>query len=187
MRLIDKLEAAIKAGSWKDVCIVYKQMTGKTIEPPNIVTEPVFDINTASKTEIYKRLKKSIELGPIKEYSVEDLRDIWVMHNEPQVEEQNNPIASVEEVENVSVNPEFTFTSAKKRDKIINIDKKKLKPRFTEFPSYGDEGKSKIERDRKQELVRVPCRKCKTMSDVHPSLVIHGLNNDKSYICPKCS
>jgi len=192
-KLVDQLESAITVGDWTQVCNVFEKMTGRVVAPPKPKETPyVFNWKTAKKAELYKELSKVMTgIGPAKNYSTEDLRDMAQIHftdNEQDVEiEQYESLTSgfpVSTTENP--NTEYTYIPPNKTP--LNGDKKKLNPRFTEFPSYDDEGKAKVSRDRDApKLISTPCRKCHEVSKVHPSLVNKGINGEKIYICPKCS
>lgn len=190
-KLVDQLENAIKSADWVTVCAVFKKMTGRTIEPPK-VGPPPFDWKTAKKAELYKVLQAELgKLDPPKDYTTEDLRSMAQIHFDGDDDEGDTlqredfvdyriPVDS-EQVEYTYIPPGKT--------NVLNIDKKKLNPRFTEFPSYDDEGKSKVARDRDApQLMSAPCLKCKQVyNDIHPSLINKKVTGEKIYICPKCS
>ena len=186
-KLVDQLESAITAGDWAQVCNVFEKMTGRVITPPKPKEViHVFNWKTAKKAELHKELSKVMAgIGPAKNYSTEDLRDMAQIHftDNEQYEELTTEF-TVATTENP--NTEYTYIPPNKTP--LNGDKKKLNPRFTEFPSYDDEGKAKVTRDRDApKLISTPCRKCHEVSKVHPSVVNKGINGEKIYICPKCS
>jgi hypothetical protein len=182
-KLVDQLENAIKSADWPTVCAVFKKMTGRTVEPPK-VGPPPFNWKTAKKADLYKFLQEEMgELDPIKEYSTEDLRAMAQMANaEPDEEpELELPIGSPN-----NSSTEYTYMPPGKTP--LNGDKQKLRPSFREFPSYDDEGKAKIVRDRGGPvMVDAQCKKCRTTQSVNEALVNRGPHNEKIYICPKCS
>ena len=189
-KLIDQLENAIKSADWVTVCAVFKKMTGRTVEPPK-VGPPPFDWKTAKKGELYKVLQEKLgELDPIKDYTTEDLRVMAQMSlNEEETEEDNTQEDLVDTRSPVTEEEEqYTYIPPGKTN-LLNVDKKKLNPRFTEFPTYGDEGKSKVPRDRDAPtLMSAPCLKCRqTYNNIHPSLINKKVTGEQIYICPNCS
>lgn len=184
-KLVDQLESAIKLADWPTVCAVFKKMTGRTVNPP-IVEKPAFNWKTAKKKELYDALKEVMgEMDNYKNYTIDDLRDMAnIQFSEDEPEEDF--VAAPKGAKNTSSEPEYTYIPENKKP--LNGDIRKLNPRFTEFPSYDDEGPSKITRDRPTaQKINASCRKCHSISSVHPNLVTTGYNGEKIYYCPKCS
>lgn len=193
-KLIDQLEAGIVSGDWKVVCDVFKKMTGKDVAPPKLVVAPLtppFNVATAKKTEIYKKLSELITLGPMKDYSTDDLRDLYTLNTEEALdfeeEVELSVVSATDNGDNASPNPAYTYVPKEKAHRILNGDKRKFNPTFRDFDSYNDEGKSKVERDRKAVTISVNCRKCGSHVNAHPSTVTTGITGEKIFYCPKCS
>ena len=182
-KLIDQLENAIISADWPTVCAVFKKMTGRTVEPPK-VGPPPFDWKTAKKIDLYKFLQEEMgELDPIKEYTTEDLRAMAQMAKDSEEPEVGAELSIGSDDDG---NVEYTYMPPGKTP--LNMDKKKLRPSFREFPSYNDEGKAKIVRDREAPImVDAQCKKCRVTQPVNEALVNRGPRNEKIYICPKCS
>ena len=83
MTPLGKIEEGIIGGDWKLVCDGFNRLTGKKVTPPlTKQIQEVFDPNTAKKAQLYSWLKTNtdMEMGPPKEYSIEDLREIVNVH-----------------------------------------------------------------------------------------------------------
>lgn len=184
-KLTDQLEEYIRAGDWSGVCAVFKKLTGRDVEPPKTAPKTKSP-EQMGKKELYTLLSKAQKLAPMKEYTLEDLREM-VSLQEMETEEDGEitTIRPVSGKKNISPNPDFTYIPEGRNP--LNMDKRKMKPVLRDFKTYDDEGGSKIARNRKKDSVRATCRECKKSADIHPSLVISGIDNEKTYICPKCS
>jgi len=183
-KLVDQLEKAIKDGDWAGVCASFKKMTGREVQPP--VVKPVkspFNPATAKKVELYKELSSMLELEPIKSYTISDLRSMWILNSSDSVSEDAEVINTIP----VRTESAYTYIPPEKAHKVLNGDKVPLRPTFRDFDTYGDEGKTKVERNRKANLMKVNCRKCKVESSVSPAVVTKSIDGDNVYICPKCS
>ncbi len=175
-KLINSFESAIKAGDWSSICDVFFKMTGKKIDPPVIKPAIVeFDPSKATKTQLYKKIKEfNPDIGPAKSFSLEDLLVMYKMYS-PSDEEVNEPIAVRSTVEN-----DWAYVPPNARP--LNGDKVKIVPRLTDFDTYDDEGASKVQRTRKNDLVLATCRKCKKTVSVSPVLVT-GINDNGQRVC----
>ena len=183
-KLTDQLEDYIKKGDWVGVCSVFKKLTGRDVSPPK--QAPI--TKKITKKSLYAELSESMELAPIGEYTLDDLKDMVALQATENVE--TDDLSEIEPPKdgekNISANPEFTYIPEKKRSKILNMDKERLAPRFTELGRYDDEDKPPVPRTRKQLKKTVACRSCHQSASIHPSLIIKGIDGQETYICPKC-
>lgn len=75
------IENGILSGDWLLVCQGFNKLTGKKISPPaSPKVESGFDPETAPKKDLYKFMKDRIDVGPIKDYTVADLREMVAIH-----------------------------------------------------------------------------------------------------------
>lgn len=180
-KLINSFEAAIKAGDWSSVCDVFFKMTGKKIDPPAIKPIAIqFDPTTATKTQLYKKIKElNPDIGPAKNFSSEDLLVMYKMYYSTDEDEI--------EVSTTQVITENDWAYVPPNARPLNGDKIKVTPRLTDFDTYDDEGGSKVQRTRKNDLIKAVCRKCKKTVSVSPVLIT-GTSNDgqKMCICHSC-
>lgn len=193
-KVFSALEDAITNGSWADVCKFYTKMTGKPISPPE--QKPQFNIETANKKTMYAEVKKLMpDIGPIKNFTLEELKEIYSLRDvevEEEFEDQVITPAQLVNIEtvNAAANPEFTYVNPKKKDKMINMDKRGFNARLTDFRSYGDEKEvSRSMIPRSQNKVTARCVRCSRVAQVSPLVTIAGREDgiEKSYICAKCS
>lgn len=79
---LTNIENGILLGDWALVCQGFNKLTGKSLSPPAPAVKPAarFNPETAPKKELYKFMTGVIEMGPIKDYTVADLREMAVVH-----------------------------------------------------------------------------------------------------------
>lgn len=192
-KITDNIKNGILTKNWNLICDSYFRLTGEKVEvPEDTAPATVIDPFTMNKKDLYKYLTVDLEcrLGPMKSYQLDDLKVILTASletDEPKLVAANK----INESENASTSPEFTYVPPQKKDRVLNMDKKRLPVNLNDFPSYGDEGKSKVERNRASAAaikVNATCIRCKKSAAVNPAIIIKGVdNNEKNYICEKCS
>lgn len=190
-KITDNIKNGILRKNWSLICDSYFRLTGEKIDvPEDTVPATVIDPFTMNKKDLYKYLTVDLEcrLGPMKSYQLDDLRVILTASLEMD-ESKLTTANKISESENASISPEFTYVPPNKKDRVLNMDKKRLPVNLNDFPSYGDEGKSKVERTRTTAVkVNATCMRCKKSAAVNPAILIIGTdNNEKVYICEKCS
>lgn len=95
MTPLTKIENGILAGDWQLVCDGYNKITGKNLAPPIIEPpKPLFNIETASKKELYSHIKENLNpsIGAMKSFSIEELREVMSIYQTEDKSEESNPV-----------------------------------------------------------------------------------------------
>lgn len=80
MTPLTKIENGILSANWQLVCDGFNKLTGKSLLPPVVnPPKPVFDIETASKKQVYEFIKENLNpsIGAMKSFSIEELREMF--------------------------------------------------------------------------------------------------------------
>lgn len=204
MTPLGKIEAGITDANWQLVCDGFNKLTGKKMEPPiiKVAISESFDPNKAKKTQLYKWLQDKIEMGPSKEYSTEELREIANVHLlsiEPDMETveipikkdagyinpdlRGGPYPSVDLPDGAAFLDGFRYTSGKK--KLLPMDTLKVVATLDpQLAKVGDPTNEYTPREppRKAQLT---CLKCSKVFEGYAGIGV-TLDGQLKALCPVC-
>jgi hypothetical protein len=191
MKLLEDIEKGILAGDWKQVVKAYNKLTGKDIKVPDL-----FDHKTANKRDVFNYLtnKMKITLRPIKEYTLEELRDLVDFYK------NNTDNNKFDNIDNIEFEDKEIVEAIKKSTPDVNAGEflfitnpdavpeelKNMRPRLTDFPVYDDEKPIENKTYRAPvKFIKARCKKCNNMVERHPQFVVHSQGEDIC-VCEKC-
>lgn len=183
------IEKGILSGNWKDVCAGFNKITGKNIEPPkttNMVAQKVFDIKTAKKTEIYKKLLEFNEnLAPAKTYTLEDLREMWTIYNVEQIQPENLETETVQSNADLQILDGFRYV--KDPNRLMYDDKKSVKVSMDKVLEKVKENSNfqRKESNSRPTKIKARCTKCKTIFNTYKSYASE-IDGELMGVCDVC-
>lgn len=182
---LSKIENGIINGDWKLVCEGFNRITGKNLEPPVIKfeTSQPFDPSKAKKAELYKKLSELMELEPVKNYSTEELREMYFVHSLEESEPVSVKIDESKPFTKGKMLDGFRFTSGK--GNLLPIDKEPLvatlDPQLTKIK---DPEKEYVPREAPQKIMAT-CHRC---GKKHQTIKAYGvtLDGETKALCRNC-
>ena len=186
---LSKIEKGIIDGDWKLVCEGFNRITGKNLEPPKVIVETIkpFDPSKAKKADLYKKLLELMPLEPVKNYSTEELREMYLVHSleesEPEQEQITPKADKVQELKVGKMLDGFRFTSGK--GNLLPMDKEPLvatlDPQLTKVK---DPEKEYVPREAPQKI-KAKCHKC---GKIHQTIKAYGvtLDGETKALCRNC-
>ena len=194
MTPLGKIEEGIIGGDWKLVCDGFNRLTGKKVTPPlTKQIQEVFDPNTAKKAQLYSWLKTNtdMEMGPPKEYSIEDLREIVNVHilSEAPAKRDSgytNPFKSNQDVKlegGGAFLDGFRYTSGK--GKLLPMDTLKVTAALDpQLVKVGDPTNEYIPREPPKKA-NLKCLKCNKVFEGYAHLGVTS-DGELKALCPVC-
>ena len=208
---LTNIENGILLGDWMLVCQGFNKLTGKSLSPPAPTAKPVVKFNpeTAPKKELYKFMTGVIEMGPIKDYTVADLREMAVVHamgetdddyTEPIIDDRYTVEQPVRK-DNGFINPfksdtslpdggqfldGFRYRSGKSKSEMLPIDKLKVKAVVDpQLVKVGDPAADYTPRE-PVEKVDNKCMKCSKTFKAYKGIGVE-VDGELKSLCPICS
>jgi len=184
MKLLKDIEKGILEGNWDIVVKAYNKITGKNLEVPDL-----FNPKTANKRELYKYLttKMSKSLQPIKEYTIEELRDlITFFGNETNDAEEQITNELNDVVEDLETDSEESYIFITNPDAEIPENLKHLRPTKLPHLEFGDEKKIDKQYRPPVKLIKAECKKCHQMVEMKRDFVIKSPNGGYHCVCEQC-
>ncbi len=212
---LTNIENGILLGDWTLVCQGFNKLTGKSLSPPAPAAKPVVKFNpeTAPKKELYKFMTGVIEMGPIKDYTVADLREMAVVHAMGETDDDyiepiiDNTYTATTEApvrrDNGFVNPfkkggndilpdggqfldGFRYRSGKSKSEMLPIDKIKVKAVVDpQLVKVGDPSADYTPRE-PVEKVDNKCMKCSKTFKAYKGIGVE-VDGELKSLCPICS
>lgn len=205
MTPLTNIENGILSGNWNLVCKGFNKLTGKNLSAPIPIVatlENTFDVDTASKRELYKYLKGFIDPEPMKSYSTEELREMASIYSmgdlEDIVEEVVDVVYPVKKDNGFTKpfkSPEilpnggqfldgFRYHSGKK--KLLPIDRIKVKAVIDpQLKNVGDPTADYTPRE-PTEKVKNTCLKCSKVFTTYKGIGV-DVDGELKSLCPICS
>ena len=182
------LKSSLENASWDGVSKAYFLLTGENLTVKEITKDPL----SMKKRELYNYINENIRtLGTFSDYEIEDLRLIYTEHTESSSVSKKTIVYNVDSVltdpaqVNMSPQPEISYVSPKRANRLLNIDKQKIDVVLTDFDSYGDEPPPKEKGKRQRLTVKSKCKFCSKMDSLDPVLTF-GVGNERTHVCEKC-
>lgn len=190
MTPLGKIEAGILSGDWNTVCEGFNKLTGKKLTPPVQKAEKVvFNPEKAPKKELYSYLGKIMDLEPIKNYSLADLREMAVVHSAFSTEDlvsqtwSDTPQHAAALDKGVFLDG-FRYHSG--RSKLLKIDQKPVTVIVEpQLANIGDPTKEYQPREPVKHI-NFSCMKCKKSFSAPESRGMY-IDGEAKALCPVCS
>ena len=189
---LSNIENGITTGDWKLVCDGYNKLTGKKLSPLVVKKEEKkFDPKTSSKRELYNFMKTKFDIAPIKAYTIEDLREMVLVHSlnqsstEDVYEDELTAKVEVQKLANGEAFMDgFRYTSGRKE--LLPMDKLRVRAVLDPLlKDVGDPTNEYVPRD-PPKRIEMRCLKCSKKFKNFASLGVESGGELKA-LCPVCS
>jgi hypothetical protein len=188
MTPLNKIETGIITANWGLVCEGFNKLTGKKLTPPVAKEEPkAFDPETANKRELYAFLQETMDMQPMKSYSIEELREMALVHAMEKTYEDSttpNVVQPVHEEGGPIFLDGFRFTSGKK--KLLPMDMEKVIATLDPQLALVKDPTNEYNPRKPPKRIQVRCLKCKKSFEQLAGLAVE-VDGERRSMCPVCS
>jgi len=190
MTPLTKIENGILSGDWQLVCDGFNKLTGKKLIPPAPPKQEVkFDPLKANKRALYAFLKSKIEMDTINAYSIDELREMSVVHTSEEESEGDEEVVIESSEDKALPNggkflDGFRYTTG--RSKLLPIDQERVVTFLDPMLKNVGDPQNEYRPRNPPKKITVKCMTCKTAFRQTAGIAVE-VDNELKSLCPKCS